>query len=104
MLRTREGAPPWRGPDSAPTAADSAAATSAPEEATIRAVNVEAFIPCSAAEIQYASIALTCLGSASPRQRMRKRSGIERALSISVWETGGCPLPRADWATKESAI
>ena len=32
--------------------ADSAAATSAPVEATTRAVNVEAFIPCSAAEIQ----------------------------------------------------
>ena len=33
-------------------AALSAAATSAPVEATTRAVNVEAFIPCSAAEIQ----------------------------------------------------
>ena len=32
--------------------ADSAAATSAPVEATTRAVNVEAFMPCSAAEIQ----------------------------------------------------
>ena len=49
---TRAGAPPCSGPDSAPTAADSAAATSAPVEATTRAVNVEAFMPCSAAEIQ----------------------------------------------------
>ena len=40
-------------------------------------------MPCSAAEIQYASIACTWRGSASPRQRIRKRSGIERALSIS---------------------
>ena len=32
--------------------ADSAAATSAPVEAITRAVNVEAFMPCSAAEIQ----------------------------------------------------
>ena len=35
---------------------------------------------------------------------MRKRSAIEVALSISVWGTGGRPMPRADWATKESAI
>jgi hypothetical protein len=49
---TREGAPPWSGPDSAPTAPESAAATSAPVEAITRAVKVEAFMPCSAAEIQ----------------------------------------------------
>ena len=61
-------------------------------------------MPCSAAEIQYASIAFTCLGSASPRQRIRKRSGIVRPLSTSPWDTGGCPAPRADWATKDSAI
>jgi hypothetical protein len=52
ILSTRDGAPPCSGPDSAPTALDSAAATSAPVEATTRAVNVEAFMPCSAAEIQ----------------------------------------------------
>ena len=52
MWSTRLGAPPWSGPDSAPTPADSAAATSAPVEATTRAVKVEAFMPCSAAEIQ----------------------------------------------------
>ena len=69
-----------------------------------RAVNVEAFIPCSAAEIQYASIALTWSGSASPRQRIRKRSGIELALSTSRCGTGGWPTPRADCATNESAI
>ena len=82
-MSTRDGAPPCSGPDSAPTAADSAAATSAPVEATTRAVNVEAFIPCSAAEIQYASIAFTWRGSASPRHRIRNRSGIDLALSTS---------------------
>ena len=61
-------------------------------------------MPCSAAEIQYASIAWTWRGSASPRQRIRNRSGIELALSISRCGTGGTPTPRADWATKESAI
>ena len=40
------------GPERAPTAADSAAAQSAPVEATTRAAKVEAFTPCSAAEIQ----------------------------------------------------
>ena len=48
-----------QGPDSAPTAPERAAATSAPVEAITRAVNVDAFMPCPAAEIQYASIALT---------------------------------------------
>ena len=52
MLSTRAGAPPCSGPDIAPTAPDSAAATSAPVEAITRAVNVEAFMPCSAAETQ----------------------------------------------------
>ena len=49
---TRAGAPPCSGPDSVPTADDIAAAQSAPVDAAIRAVNVEAFSPCSAAEIQ----------------------------------------------------
>src|SRR4029078_10970447 len=97
------GAPPWRGPDSAPTAPDRAAATSAPVEAITRAVNVEAFMPCSAALIQEASIAFTCLGSASPRQRIRKRSGIEVALSTSAWGIGGLPTPRADSRTNHTA-
>ena len=52
MCSTRLGAPPCSGPERAPTAADMAAATSAPVDATTRAVNVEAFMPCSAAEIQ----------------------------------------------------
>ena len=56
---TYAGAPPCRGPESAPTAEDSAAPQSAPVEATTRAVNVEAFNPCSAVQIQYVSIALT---------------------------------------------
>ena len=40
------------GPTGRPTPADSAAATSAPVEVITRAVKVEAFMPCSAAEIQ----------------------------------------------------
>src|SRR4028118_588011 len=48
MPRTREGAPPCSGPDMAPTAADRLAAASAPGDATTRAVNGEAFMPCSA--------------------------------------------------------
>jgi len=49
---TYAGAPPCSGPDSAPTAAESAAPQSAPVEATTRAVNVDAFSPCSAVQIQ----------------------------------------------------
>jgi hypothetical protein len=49
---TRAGAPPCSGPDMAPIAPDSAAATSAPVEAMTRAVNVEAFMPCSHADTQ----------------------------------------------------
>ncbi len=52
MCSTRAGAPPCSGPDMAPTAPESAAATSAPVEAMTLAVNVEAFMPCSAAEVQ----------------------------------------------------
>lgn len=83
----------------APTAPDRAAATSAPVEAMTRAVNVEAFMPCSAADVQYASTAATCFGSGSPRQRIMKRSTIVCALSISFCGTMARPWPRADWAT-----
>src|SRR3954454_24438579 len=55
--RTRAGAPPCRGPDRAPTAEDRDAAASAPVLATILAVNVDAFRPCSAVQIQYVSSA-----------------------------------------------
>ena len=104
MPSTRAGAPPCSGPDIAPTAPDSAAATSAPVEAMTLAVKVEAFMPCSAAETQYASMALTCCGSGSPRQRIMNRSVI--VLASSTWRCGtiGRPGPRADWATKDSAI
>ena len=61
-------------------------------------------MPCSAAEIQYASIAFAWSGFASPRQRIRKRSGIESPLSMSCCEIGGLPPPRADCATNDSAI
>ena len=52
MCWAREGAPPWRGPDIAPTAPERQAAASAPVEAMTRAVKVEAFMPCSAAEMK----------------------------------------------------
>ena len=52
MPSTRAGAPPCSGPDIAPMAPESAAATSAPVDVMTRAVNVEAFMPCSAAEDQ----------------------------------------------------
>ena len=56
------------------------AAASAPVEATTRAVKVDAFMPCSAAEMKYASTALTWRGSGSPRQRFMKRSTMVRRL------------------------
>jgi hypothetical protein len=37
-------------------------------------VKVEAFMPCSAALTQYASMASTCLGSGSPFQRVMNRA------------------------------
>ena len=49
---TRAGAPPCSGPDIEPTAPVKQAGTSAPVEATTRAVKVDAFMPCSAAETQ----------------------------------------------------
>ena len=49
---TRAGAPPCSGPDIEPIAPVKQAGTSAPVEATTRAVKVEAFIPCSAADTQ----------------------------------------------------
>ena len=52
MCSTRDGAPPCSGPLIAPIAPENAAATSAPVEVITRAVNVEAFMPCSAAEDQ----------------------------------------------------
>ena len=104
MPRTRAGAPPCSGPDIAPTAPDRAAATSAPVEAMTRAVKVEAFMPCSAADVQYASTAFTCRGSGSPRQRIMNRSVIVAASSTRRCGTMGSPTPRAAWATKDSAI
>ena len=70
ILSTRVGAPPWSGPESAPTAADIAAPQSAPVEQTTRAVNVEALAPCSAAETQYESIGahVSRIGFAAPAE------------------------------------
>ena len=104
MCSTREGAPPCSGPDIAPIAPDNAAATSAPVEAITRAVNVDAFIPCSAAETKYASIARTCFGSGSPRQRIIMRSTTVCALSTSDCGIIGCQVPRADCATYDKTI
>ena len=61
-------------------------------------MNVEAFSPCSAAEIQYVSSALTCFGSASPRQRIRNRAAAFSPFATSDSGTGVC-LPRAACAT-----
>jgi hypothetical protein len=52
MPSARAGAPPCSGPDIEATAADRQAAASVPVLATTRAVNVDAFIPCSAAHTQ----------------------------------------------------
>src|SRR5207244_631906 len=85
---TYAGAPPCSGPERAPTAADIAAPQSAPVEATTRAVNVEALRPCSAVQIQYVSIALTCRGSASPRQRSRNFSAAVAPPATTSSATG----------------
>ena len=68
----------------------------------MRAVNVEALSPCSAAETQYVSTARTCCGSASPRQRIRNWAAAFSPLTTSLWGTGAAS-PRADCATSESA-
>src|ERR671934_1086588 len=91
---TYAGAPPWSGPESAPTAAESAAPQSAPVEATMRAVNVDAFSPCSAVQIQYVSIAFTWRGSASPRQRKRNFSAAVSPRATTSSGTG-CLCPSA---------
>ena len=104
MCSTRAGAPPCSGPLIAPTAPDRQAATSAPVPAMTRAVNVDAFMPCSAADTQYASTASTCLGSGSPRQRTMNRSTTVVALSTSRCGIIGLSSPRALWATKDRAI
>ena len=62
--RARLGAPPCSGPASAPIAEHTASATSAPVEATTRAVNVEALKPWSIVRIMYCSTARTCSGVA----------------------------------------
>ena len=49
---TYAGAPPCSGPESAPTADESAAPQSAPVEAAMRAAKVDALRPCSAVQIQ----------------------------------------------------
>ena len=63
-----------------------------------RAVNVEAFMPCSAADTKYASTACTCFGSGSPRQRVMNRSMIVVHWSMRDCGTAGFDSPRADCA------
>ena len=73
------------GPESVPTADESTAAQSAPVEAAIRAVKVEAFSPCSAAEIQYVSTAFDVprVGLAAPAdQELRGRVLALRDLGL----------------------
>ena len=61
----RLGAPPCSGPERAPSAATTQAATSAPVDATTRAVNVEALKPWSTVRQRYRSTARTCSGAGS---------------------------------------
>ena len=49
-------------------------------------------------------MALTCLGSGSPRQRIMKRSVIVLASSTCFCGTIGRPRPRAACATNDSAM
>ena len=69
----------------------------------MRAVNVDAFRPCSAVQIQYVSIAFACASFTSPRQASRKRSAAVSPSSTFSCGTGGLSAPRADCATIESA-
>jgi hypothetical protein len=68
-------------------------------EATTRAVKVEALSPCSAVQIQYVSIAFTCFGSASPRQRRRNFSAtvvpLETTSSAAGWRPSATAAERA---------
>ena len=52
MSNTLAGAPPWNGPDSAPSAPDTTAPRSAPEDAMTREVNVELLKPWSIVSIR----------------------------------------------------
>ncbi len=65
MRITFSAAPPWDGPDSAAIAAVIAACRFASVPATTRAVNAEAFEPCSACRIMSTSIsrAASALGA-----------------------------------------
>src|SRR3954468_23734633 len=75
------GAPRGSGPERAATDADRQAATSAPVLATTRPVNVDAFMPCSAAQTQYRSIAATCRGSGSPPVPAERAAGPRARLA-----------------------
>ena len=68
----------------------------------MRAVNVDAFMPCSVAETQYTSSAFASFSSAAPRQRIRNCSAAVFPCATSEAGTGGSS-PRSDWATIESA-
>ena len=104
MPRTRDGrAAVKRARDIAPTRRRQARAPRRRRwSATTRAVNVEAFMPCSAADVQYASTALTWSGSGSPRQRRMKRSVIVlRLVDLALrhhrqHRARGLPGPRSD--------
>ena len=71
MSRARLGAPPWRGPDSAPIAPQTAAARSAPVEVITRAVKVDELKPWSIVKMRYCSMRP---GLVSRRARPRSAS------------------------------
>nr|KEP23775.1 hypothetical protein DA06_04845 [Georgenia sp. SUBG003] len=63
-------------------------------------MRVDGVTPFSATASQKMSSARTAVGSASPRQRTRKRCVAVSTRSTSRWGTAGMSCPRADWATK----
>ena len=90
MRITFSAAPPCAGPDSAATAAVAAAYNSASVPATTRAVNDEAFDPCSACSTMSTSITLaaSALG-ATPFSMYRKFAAWPR---VGLAGTGARPL------------
>ena len=102
--QTRAGAPPCSGPESAPTADESAAPQSAPVEATTRAVNVDALSPCSAVQIQYVSIAFACLVRLATPLRAGTAPPPSRPLARSLAEPARLSAPAAPTGRRSTAL
>ena len=104
MPSTRDGAPPCSGPLIAPMAPENAAATSAPVEVITRAVKVEAFMPCSAAERPVGVDRLDVLGVGLALPADQELLGERAALVDLALRDDGLVSPRADCAAYESTI